>query len=203
MRMHFQTSNTMLSLLYLLAKHPDKQQILRQEIREKLPQKDSKLTAETMKSMPYLRACIKESQRIEPIIPGTMRKVEANIVLGGYQVPKGTYVVMPQVVMCMQEKNFKRPTEFIPERFLKNCPYPELKLQHPFAFVPLGFGSRMCIGKRIADLELEILTSKWVKEMNNSNVYYCGKDLIKFSFILQVIEELRGGVGRCSMVLPS
>lgn len=163
---HLQTSNTMLSLLYMLAKNPEKQKILRQEIREKLPEKDSKLTADTLKNFPYLRACIKESQRIEPIIPGTMRKVEANVVLGGFQVPKGTYVVMPQVVMSMQEKNFKRPTEFIPERFLKNCPCPDLKLQHPFAFLPLGFGSRMCIGKRIADLELEILTSKWVEERN-------------------------------------
>lgn len=157
---YFQTSNSILTLLYLLAKNPDKQATLRLEVMEKLPQKDSKLTIEAMKNMPYLRACMKEAQRMEAVILGTMRRLDKNVVLAGYQIPKGQYVAMPQIIMSHEEKNFKRPSEYIPERFLKSEPFPELKARQPFAFLPFGFGPRMCIGKRIADLEMETLMVK-------------------------------------------
>ena len=150
----------MLSTLYLLAKNPDKQEILRKEIYEKVPERNSPLNSENMKNMPYLRATIKEAMRMKPVVAGTLRRVASNIVLGGYQVPKGYYVVIPSVLMSVDEKNFKRPDEFIPERFLKKGPCPELESQQPFAFLPLGFGSRMCIGKRIANLELEVLLAR-------------------------------------------
>lgn len=150
----------MLTLLYLLAKNPEKQQILRKEIMEKLPSKDSQLTAASMKNLPYLRACIKESQRLEPVLVGTLRKMTNNIVLGGYQIPKQLYVVMCNNNMSNDEKNFKRCREFIPERFLKADPSVELKGRQPFAFLPFGFGPRICIGKRLAELEMEILMAK-------------------------------------------
>lgn len=59
---------------------------------------------------------------------------------------------------------FEEPEKFIPERWLKNntdpkCPH--AKDVHPFAFLPFGFGSRMCIGKRFADLEMEVLTARY------------------------------------------
>lgn len=150
-----------MTLLYYLAKNPEKQQLLRREIKEKMPTKTTTLTPDAMKNMPYLRACIKESQRLEPVIPGTLRKMANNIVLGGYQVPKGFYVVMVQNLMSNAEKNYSRSREFIPERFLKADLSPELKPRQPFAFLPFGFGARMCIGKRIAELEIEIVTAKY------------------------------------------
>lgn len=127
---------------------------------EKLPHKDSKLTSEAMKNMPYLRACMKEAQRMEAVILGTMRRVDRDLVLGGYQIPKGQYIAMPQIIMSHEESNFQRPSEYIPERFLKSEPFPELKPRQPFSFLPFGFGPRMCIGKRIADLEMETVMVK-------------------------------------------
>lgn len=152
-----------MTLLYFLAKNPEKQQLLRREIKEKMPTKNTTLTPESLKNMPYLRACIKESQRLEPVIVGTLRKMANNVVLGGYQVPKDVYVVMVQNVMCQAEKNYSRSRDFIPERFLKADP--SFKPRQPFAFLPFGFGSRMCIGKRIAELEVEIVTAKCVANL--------------------------------------
>ena len=148
-------------MLNLLAQNPDKQQILRAEILEKLPTKDSTLTADAMKNMPYLRACIKESQRLQPVVLGNMRKLPKDIVLSGYLIPKGHHISTSSGVMHYLEENFERPREFLPERFLKgdSCPA-ELKAKNPFAYLPFGFGARMCIGKRLAELEMEILTSK-------------------------------------------
>lgn len=64
------TSNSSISIMYSLAKNPDKQEKLRKEILKILPNKDSILTEENKKSMPYLRACIKEASRLNPVTIG-------------------------------------------------------------------------------------------------------------------------------------
>lgn len=49
---------------------------------------------------------------------------------------------------------------FRPERWLKpNQGGVEGKL-HPFASLPYGYGARMCLGRRFADLEMQILLAK-------------------------------------------
>lgn len=146
--------------MYALATNPDKQAILRREIMEILPEKDTPLTEQGMKNMPYLRACMKEAGRLRGTVLGTARRLPVNTVLGGYQIPKNTDVAMASIMTAVSEKYFKRPNEFIPERFLKVEPLPELKATHPFAFLPFGFGARMCIGRRLAELEMEILITK-------------------------------------------
>lgn len=97
---------------------------------------------------------------MQPVVSSMLRKADKDIVLGGYQIPSDCQVVMAQFMMSNQEKNFKRSNEFIPERFLSNNPEPELKARQPFAFVPFGFGPRMCIGKRLAELEIETVVAK-------------------------------------------
>ena len=145
---------------YLLAKNPEKQKILREEILSKLPNKDSRLTTQSMANMPYLRACMKESARINPVFSGTLRAAGQDLVLQGYKIPKGTQVAMSQFVTSNDEEYFGKSDKFLPERFLKSHPDESIKSKHPFAYLPFGFGSRMCIGKRFAELEMEILISK-------------------------------------------
>lgn len=60
----------MADLLYHLAKNPAKQEKLREEILTILPTVDSKLTTTSLNSIPYMRACIKETMRLTPTIPG-------------------------------------------------------------------------------------------------------------------------------------
>lgn len=56
--------------------------------------------------------------------------------------------------MGLSEKYFRDPHKFRPERWLKED---ETEKSHPFASLPFGFGSRMCPGKRFAELEMTIL----------------------------------------------
>ena len=53
-----------------------------------LPEKNSELTADKMKSLPYLRAALKESLRLFPVTVGTIRATTKDMVFQGYQVPK-------------------------------------------------------------------------------------------------------------------
>lgn len=48
------------------------------------------------------------------------------------------------------------PHTFKPSRWLKGA---EEKL-HPFASLPYGHGARMCLGRRFADLEMQVLLAK-------------------------------------------
>lgn len=75
-------------LLYNLARNPEKQAKLTEEIFKVLPEIDSPLTEEILNNMPYLRACIKESMRLQPLTPAQLRGTGQDIILNGYQVPK-------------------------------------------------------------------------------------------------------------------
>lgn len=83
------TSGSAVTFLYFMAKNPEKQEKLRREILEKLPNKDSWLDADAMKNLPYLRACMKESSRIMPVVFSNMRSTGQDLVLKGYRIPKG------------------------------------------------------------------------------------------------------------------
>lgn len=83
-----QTSSALLGTLYCLAKNPEKQEKLRQELLILLPEKDSVLCPEKLKNLPYLRAVMKEGLRKYSPAPANIRKTGQNLVLQGYQVPK-------------------------------------------------------------------------------------------------------------------
>lgn len=149
-----------------MAKNPDKQQKLREEIMKVLPSKDTPLTAESMKNMPYLRACMKESMRQYPIVNGNIRKINKEIIISGYQVPPNVHVAVSTRIQHKNPEQFYEPDTFIPERWLRteNGDCPHARTTHmPFAYIPFGFGSRMCIGRRLAELELETLLSRIIR----------------------------------------
>lgn len=55
------------------------------------------------------------------------------------------------------EKYFEDSKQFKPERWLR-----ENSTINPFAHVPFGIGKRMCIGRRLAELQLQ-LAMCWVR----------------------------------------
>lgn len=69
--------------------NPEKQEKLREEIRQILPTVDSKLTTGSLMNIPYTRACIKEAMRLAPVVVAGLRATGQDLVLQGYQIPKG------------------------------------------------------------------------------------------------------------------
>lgn len=72
-----------------MSQNPDKQAKLREEIRKCLPEKNSEFTTEIYNHMPYIKACYKEALRMNPVVSGDARGTGKDVVLEGYQVPKG------------------------------------------------------------------------------------------------------------------
>ncbi|SPP87662.1 blast:Probable cytochrome P450 12a4%2C mitochondrial [Drosophila guanche] len=167
------TSSTFAAALLCLAKNPEKQAKLREEIMKVLPDKDSECTVESMNNVPYLRACLKESHRLYPLVVINGRVLNRDSVLSGYQVPAGTNVLMIPGSLLSSGEHFPQADKFLPERWMRNstdatseCPANDLKLKNPFVFLPFGFGPRMCVGKRIADMELELGIARLIRNFN-------------------------------------
>uniref|UniRef100_A0A182M3X7 Cytochrome P450 n=1 Tax=Anopheles culicifacies TaxID=139723 RepID=A0A182M3X7_9DIPT len=155
-------------ILYCLAKHPDKQARLREELRTIMPSKDTPLTASMMSNLPYLRACIKEGIRLFPPTAGNFRATGRDMVLQGYRIPKDTDIAMGSLVLMRDENYFVRSKEFLPERWLndRDADIPSAKDVNPFIFLPFGFGSRSCIGKRLAMMEMEVVLARLVRQFH-------------------------------------
>ncbi|XP_037297134.1 cytochrome P450 CYP12A2 isoform X4 [Manduca sexta] len=148
-------ANTMTATLYLLATHPEKQQKLREELLSKSEKK------------PYLKACIKESMRVMPVVSGNTRRTTKEYNILGYHIPKDMEIVFSHQEMSLMEQYYPRPKEYIPERWVADKDDPLYHGNaHPFAHSPFGFGVRMCIGRRIAELEVETFLARVVENFN-------------------------------------
>ncbi|KAL9965315.1 hypothetical protein ACROYT_G029100 [Oculina patagonica] len=151
------TSTGLLWLLYDLARNPGVQEKVYEEVTSLVgPHGD--FTPDSFAKLDYLKACVKESMRLHPAAPWE-RRLTQDVVLSGYQVPSGTAVLYSNYLSGRSEKLFKFPLEFKPERWLNE----DLGKIHPFASLPFGVGTRMCIGRRIAETEICLLTAKLVQ----------------------------------------
>nr|ARN17952.1 cytochrome P450-29 [Cephus cinctus] len=101
------TSNCQGFLLYYLAKNPRVQRKLFEEIYPILPNRSSTLNEATLKSLPYLKACLQECLRLRPAFPYITRVLPKTINLHGYTIPKGTYLIMANQIAARREENFE------------------------------------------------------------------------------------------------
>lgn len=175
------TSHSVGFFLYNLAKNPDKQEMLYKEIRKLLPRKEDRITPEVFNELKYLKATMKESQRLHPIVFGIPRVLDHDVVFGGYRVPAGTFLVVGLQSIYKDERYFPNPDQFLPERWLNKD-----EKYHPFAFVPFGVGTRSCIGRRLAEQEIVCLIAEIIR---NFKVEYHHEDIGMFSRLINTPDK--------------
>jgi len=175
------SSHTTSFALYYLAKNPEVQDKLHEEILLKIGPTGGFLKKNTFDKMPYLKAVIKETLRFASPASANARILEQDLELGGFLVPNGTVAVLMHSVMGQHPQFINNPDEFKPERWIKTeKDYQEL---HPFVSLPFGHGTRMCVGKRFAELEVYILLSKIIQKFR---VSWPHKDLGKVTRTLTI-----------------
>ena len=142
-----ETTATLLSgLTWLLLRNPECMKKLTGEIRGEFASADD-MTMEQLAALPYLAACIKEAFRLYPPVPlGLPRLTPENgrTVVGQF-IPPNTVLTIPQHAMYTHAKNFKRSTEYIPQRWLGGSDFDTDEKQ---CVQPFSVGSRDCVGKK-------------------------------------------------------
>jgi cytochrome P450 len=142
---------------FYLLNNPDKMQRLCQEIRGSF-QSIKDMTFDSLASLKYLNACLKESLRIYPPVPiGTSRLVpEGGLQILGRWMPAGCRVSCHHYAMYHSAANFRDPDAFVPERWLGDSRYVnDVQDVHQ----PFSYGPRNCLGQNMAMHEMRIIFS--------------------------------------------
>ncbi|XP_077557519.1 cytochrome P450 3A31-like isoform X1 [Haemaphysalis longicornis] len=142
---------------YLMGKHPDVQKRMREEVLNAYKLEGDHLSTETLTSLSYTNQVISETLRLyPPVITFTTRRAEDDWRHGRYLIKKGTSVMVPVYHIQRDPLYWVDPDKFDPDRFS-----PENKhLINPLVYQPFGIGHRVCIGQRLALLELASVTAE-------------------------------------------
>ncbi|KAH9641142.1 hypothetical protein HF086_009198 [Spodoptera exigua] len=144
--------------LYYLAKNPEKQDILIQEIDEVLLKHDGKFSYEALKEMKYVGMVFEETLRLHPLTNAVVRNAARDVQLEGTNIiiPKNTILAISPYSFQHDEKYFPEPEKFKPERFSAE----NVRDLHPCAMLSFGLGPRSCLGSKFAQLQFSICIVK-------------------------------------------
>lgn len=138
---------------YLLA-DPEKTKRLKEELASLQPSENTKLLSYLqLKQSPYLCASIREGLRLSKE-SNRLPRINRNDITWyrGQAIPAGTVISMSLRDIHLDASIYENPHQFQPERWLKGKKKDGLDR----FFVPFGKGSRGCVGRELALVELYV-----------------------------------------------
>jgi cytochrome P450 len=111
---------------------------------------DGRIAVDSVGTLEYLDAVVKETLRLNPVIPDVMRLVKQPVRIGGVDLPAGVAAAPNIYAAHRRSETWAEPDRFRPERFLGTKP-------SPYEFFPFGGGSRRCLGMAFALHEIKVV----------------------------------------------
>lgn len=146
-------SSGMTSMLLELAKHPEWQARVREELRDILPDAEA-VTLGNLGKCQIADRVFKEALRLHAAAPVLWRRAIRECEFGGFRIPAGAFTgVNPMLTHLMPEIWGEDPQRFDPDHFLPE----RVRERHKFAYVPFGGGGHACLGMNYAALEAKLL----------------------------------------------
>ncbi|XP_061342927.1 trimethyltridecatetraene synthase-like [Gastrolobium bilobum] len=111
---------------------------------DKVIRRDRWVEEKDIVNLPYINAIAKEAMRLHPVAPMLAQRLaceDCNV--DGYDIPKGTHVIVNFWTIGRDPEIWENPNEFQPERFIGK----EIDVKgHDYELLPFGAGRRMCPG---------------------------------------------------------
>ncbi|KAG2537016.1 cytochrome P450 89A2-like [Panicum virgatum] len=161
------TSTALQWIMAELVKNPAVQEKLYSEIKATCGDEQEEVGEEDTHRMLYLKAVVLEGLRRHPPAHFLLaHKAVEDIEVGGYLIPKGATVNFTVAEMGRDEREWDRPMEFEPERFLPGGDGEGVDVtgSREIKMMPFGVGRRICAGLGIAMLHLEYFVANLVRE---------------------------------------
>ncbi|XP_055327652.1 cytochrome P450 18a1-like [Paramacrobiotus metropolitanus] len=112
-------------------------------------------TMDDLPNLPYMEATICEVLRKSSVAPlGSPHAASEDTIFKGYLIPKGTTIFPNFWAVHNDEKLWKDPKRFDPERFLVKG-----QVEKPPFFMPFSSGRRVCLGEQLAKAEIFLVFS--------------------------------------------
>ncbi|GMH27195.1 hypothetical protein Nepgr_029038 [Nepenthes gracilis] len=157
------TSTTVEWAMAELLRNPKKLKKAQTEL-EEMRGRHNLMEEEDISRLPYLQAIIKETLRLHPpvsfLIP---RKVDKDVELCGYIVPKDAQVLVNVWAMGRDPSIWENANLFEPERFLES--HIDFKGNY-FELIPFGAGRRICPGLPLASRILHLILGSLIQSFN-------------------------------------
>ncbi|XP_063306956.1 cytochrome P450 11B, mitochondrial-like [Pelobates fuscus] len=169
------TAMPLLFTLFELARNSSVQKELREEILTAETQNPKDLN-QLLNALPLLKGALKETLRLYPVGITVQRYPTKDIILQNYHIPAGTLVQVSLYSMGRSSLVFEEPLLYDPRRWVRRD-------DTNFKALAFGFGSRQCIGRRIAETEIMLFL---IHILKNFQIDTVSKDDVQtvFRFIL-------------------
>ncbi|MDX1694129.1 MAG: cytochrome P450 [Ketobacteraceae bacterium] len=156
-------------LMIWLQQRPDIYRRMREELLafiEKAGCHDPLLASE----LPFITACLNESQRITPSAPGYVRWLTEETRIGDWTIPAGV-AVLPNIYATHRRKDIygEDALEFNPDRWLLDSG--GTRAFKPYEFMPFGGGRRACVGMSQARQQLRVIFSEFARRVEFSSAF--------------------------------
>jgi hypothetical protein len=161
---HETTANALSFTLFLLAKHPEIQEQVYDEVSKvNLGDANVDLMQEVMQ-LHCVNHCVEEALRLYPPAYVIDRIATEDESFEGIVLPKDSMVLMSIYELHRYNDFWEKPSEFIPSRFRGMD-----KKDYGDYYYPFGAGPRMCVGNNFAMAEMIIAIAEIVKKFQISS----------------------------------
>ena len=145
------SSNTLSWAFYLLARHPEHIEAIREEVETTFG--DREIDFSGLHQLNYSIRVLDEVMRLYPPFWMIDRIALRDDQIDGIQIPEGITVV-PYIYGVHHDASiWENPNSFDPSRFTQE----QIRNRHSFSHIPFGGGPRVCIGQNMALMQMLLI----------------------------------------------
>jgi len=158
MAAHDTTTSTLTSITYALARNPEWQAKLLEEVNTL---GDGDLTNADLDKMIETDWVIKEALRMYPPLSTLPKFSNTAFEYEGHLIPAGAMVITYPIHTHYMDEYWDKPYEFDPARF---SPERAENKRHAYSWVPFSGGAHMCIGLHFANMQIKLVLFEMLKQ---------------------------------------